>query len=123
MFVFKTLNLKNTLLIALLMIIANIGTAQAYDRSQSYNYSQPKKLQNKYSSHQQSYSKKTPTYQQRQYYVQKQYRSRSSVIAEVKNRYNAKVLKISLNEKSGVYHVRVLMPNGKVRSLQISAGN
>jgi hypothetical protein len=48
-------------------------------------------------------------------------RSRSDVIQEVKRRYNAEVLKISLDENKQVYRVRVLMPNGKVRNLQISA--
>ena len=48
-------------------------------------------------------------------------RSRSEVVAEVKKRYNAKVLKISLNNKKTHYAVRVLMPNGKVRNLKISA--
>lgn len=117
MFASKTLNFVISLLIVLMMIAANIGTAQAYDRSQSYKHSYKK-----YSSNKQPYSKKTSDYQQRQDYAQKQYRSRSSVIAEVKSRYNAKVLKISLNEKSGIYYVRVLMPNGKIRSLQINAG-
>ena len=48
-------------------------------------------------------------------------RSRSDVMQEVKRRYNAEVLKISLDERQQVYRVRVLMPNGKVRNLTISA--
>ncbi len=48
-------------------------------------------------------------------------RSRSDVIQEVKRKYNAEVLKISLDERQQVYRVRVLMPNGKVRNLQINA--
>ncbi len=48
-------------------------------------------------------------------------KSRSDVIAEVKRRYNAEVLKISLDERQQVYRVRVLMKNGKVRNLQVSA--
>lgn len=48
-------------------------------------------------------------------------RSRSDVIQEIKRRYNAEVLKISLDERQQVYRVRVLMPNGKVRNLKISA--
>jgi uncharacterized membrane protein YkoI len=48
-------------------------------------------------------------------------RSRSDVIQEVKRRYDAEVLKISLDERTQVYRVRVLMPNGKVRDLKISA--
>ena len=48
-------------------------------------------------------------------------RSRSDVVKEVKRRYNAEILKISLDERQQVYKVRVLMPNGKVRNLRISA--
>jgi hypothetical protein len=48
-------------------------------------------------------------------------RSRSDVIHEVKTRYNAEVLKITLDERQQLYRVRVLMPNGKVRNLQVSA--
>jgi uncharacterized membrane protein YkoI len=48
-------------------------------------------------------------------------RSRSDVMQEVKRRYNAEVVKISLDERRQVYRVRVLMPNGKVRNLTISA--
>jgi len=48
-------------------------------------------------------------------------RSRSDVIQEVKRKYNAEVLKISLDERQQVYRVRVLMPNGKVRNLRINA--
>jgi len=121
MLILKTLKFKITLLIALLLVAASISTAQAYDRLSSYHYSQKKVAHNKYLNSKQSYSKQL-NYKRKNDFAQKQYRSRSSVIEEVKNRYNAKVLKISLNEKAGVYHVRVLMPNGKVRSLQISAG-
>ena len=49
------------------------------------------------------------------------YRSKSDVMREVKRRYDARVLKISLNEKHGVYRVRLLMPNGKVRNITVSA--
>ena len=48
-------------------------------------------------------------------------RSQSEVMREVKQRYNAKVLRISLNSQSTAYNVRVLMPSGKVKSLQVSA--
>ena len=49
-------------------------------------------------------------------------RSRSEVMQEVKRRYSgAEVLKIALNRSGTSYNVRVLMPSGKVRSLQISA--
>ncbi|RBP50845.1 PepSY domain-containing protein [Arenicella xantha] len=48
-------------------------------------------------------------------------RSRSEVVQEVKDRYNAKVLRIQLNKDRSVYKVRVLMPNGKVRDLSIRA--
>ena len=48
-------------------------------------------------------------------------RSQSDVISEVKRRYNAEVLRIKLNEKRMVYEVRVLMPNGKVKNITVSA--
>lgn len=48
-------------------------------------------------------------------------RSRSEVIREVKQRYNAEILRIELDEKRKVYKVRILMPNGKVRNITISA--
>ena len=48
-------------------------------------------------------------------------RSRSEVVQEVKERYNAKVLRIQLSRDQSVYKVRVLMPNGKVRDLSIRA--
>jgi len=48
-------------------------------------------------------------------------RSRSEIIREVKNRYDAEILRISYDKKREVYKVRVLMPNGKVRNLTISA--
>ena len=49
-------------------------------------------------------------------------RSRSEVMQEVKRRYSgAEVLKIALNRSGTSYNVRVLMPSGKVRSLQVSA--
>ena len=49
------------------------------------------------------------------------FRTRSEVVREVKRRFNARVLKISLNRKRAVYNVRILLPNGKVRNLQVSA--
>ncbi len=51
----------------------------------------------------------------------KSYRSRSEVINEVKRRYDATVLKIRFNEQRAVYNVRILMPSGKIRSIQVSA--
>ena len=48
-------------------------------------------------------------------------RSRNDVIQEVKRRYNAKVLRIELSRDQTVYHVRILMPDGKVRNLSINA--
>ncbi|MFT6005191.1 MAG: hypothetical protein ACI9SX_000147 [Pseudoalteromonas tetraodonis] len=48
-------------------------------------------------------------------------RSRGDVMQEVKRRYDAKVLKITLNKQRQIYNVRVLMPNGKVRNIQVSA--
>ena len=49
------------------------------------------------------------------------FRSKSDVMREVKSRYNGQVVKISLNERSATYHVRVLLPNGKVKNLSINA--
>lgn len=48
-------------------------------------------------------------------------RSRSEVIRDVKSRYNAEVLKVTLSQNSRFYNVRVLMPNGKVKNIQVSA--
>ena len=48
-------------------------------------------------------------------------RSKSEVMQEVKQRYNGKVVKISLNERTSMYNVRVLLPSGKVKSVSISA--
>jgi len=50
-----------------------------------------------------------------------QLRSRSEIVSEVKRRYNGKVLKITLNQQKTMYIVRVYMPNGKVRTIQINA--
>lgn len=51
----------------------------------------------------------------------KRLRSRDAVVREVKETFNAKVLKVSLDKRNLVYNVRVLMPNGRVRRLQIDA--
>lgn len=48
-------------------------------------------------------------------------RSKADVVQHVKQRYNATVLKISLNEQREIYNVRVLMPSGKIRNIQVSA--
>ena len=48
-------------------------------------------------------------------------RSRNDVIREIKSRYNAEVLKISLSQNALFYNVRVLMPSGKVRNIQVNA--
>jgi len=48
-------------------------------------------------------------------------KSRSEVIREIKRRYNAEVLRIGYDDARKVYRVRVLMPNGKVRNLTVSA--
>jgi len=48
-------------------------------------------------------------------------RSRRDVMREVKQRYNAEVLRINLNKQRMVYEVRVLMPNGKVKNITVSA--
>ena len=49
------------------------------------------------------------------------FRSKSEVVQSLKRQYNAKVLKISLNEQRAVYRVRLLMPSGKIRDIQVSA--
>jgi len=48
-------------------------------------------------------------------------RSRSEVMREVKQRYQAEVLRIKLNERRMVYEVRVLLPNGKVKNITVGA--
>lgn len=48
-------------------------------------------------------------------------RSRSEVMKEVKRRYNAQVLKIVLNDNASAYRVRILMPNGRVKEVSVSA--
>ncbi len=47
--------------------------------------------------------------------------SKSDVVRSVKKRYNARVLKITLNEARAMYQVRVLMPSGKIKNINISA--
>lgn len=48
-------------------------------------------------------------------------RSKSEVVREVKQRYNAEVLKISLNQQRATYQVRILLPNGRVKQISVSA--
>ena len=105
-------NLKLKLLIisVLALFVSGIGNSFASNYYSKYGHS--------YAPH--SYSKKN-SYKSQRYAQNNNVRSRSEVMQEVKQRYNAKVLKISLNEKAGVYKVRMLMPNGKVRSIQVSA--
>jgi len=106
-------NLKSKLLIitTLALLVSSIG--QAYAKHYSKGYSQ------QYSK---SYSKaRHKSYKNNSRYAQDNVRSRSDVMQEVKQRYNAKVLKISLNEEAGVYYVRMLMPSGKVRSIKVNA--
>lgn len=50
-----------------------------------------------------------------------EFKSRSEIMSQVKRRYDAKILKISLNKAREVYVVRLLMPNGKVKTIQVSA--
>lgn len=49
------------------------------------------------------------------------FRSKSDVVREVKSRYGARVLKISLNKQREIYNVRILMPGGKIRNIKVSA--
>ena len=48
-------------------------------------------------------------------------RSQSEVVREVKQRYDAQVLKITLNAQRSAYRVRILLPNGRVREVSVSA--
>ncbi len=48
-------------------------------------------------------------------------RSKSEVMQEVKSSYNGQVVKMSLDEKTATYSVRVLLPNGKVKNISVSA--
>jgi len=66
-------------------------------------------------------SEKRGIWGERQYSQRDNVRSRSEVIREVKERYKAEILRIEYKERSKAYKVRVLMPNGKVRNLTISA--
>lgn len=102
----KMIKLALPLLIIAALFISSVSAVHAYDHRNSYAPSFES-------------NNRSTTFSPR--YAQSEYRSRSAVISEVKQRFNAKVLKISLNEKEGVYNVRVLMPNGKVRSLQVNA--
>ena len=49
------------------------------------------------------------------------YRSKSEVVRAVKARTKGEVLKITLNSKTELYRVRVLLPSGKVRLIRVSA--
>ena len=103
----KTSMIKTALLLLNIVTlgVSSVGTVYAFDGPHSY-----KSQSSKYS----------PNNRHIQY-AQKQYRSRNDVMSEVKQRYNAKVLKMTLDEKTGIYNVRVLMPNGKVRGLKVNA--
>ena len=50
-----------------------------------------------------------------------QQKSRRQVIDEVERTYNAKVLKVSLDQGAGVYVVRILQSDGRVRTIRVSA--
>lgn len=50
-------------------------------------------------------------------------RSKSDVVREVKQRYNAQVLKIKLNQNGSAYRVRILLPSGRVKEVSVSASN
>jgi len=121
-----TTKIKCVFLSVALLVLANMNTSAASDRYTQQSYKKSKvsshesnyrndKNQNRYKqSKQRSATKKVQ-------YAQNSKRSRSDVMNEVKQRYNAKVLKISFNEKTGVYNVRMLMPSGKVRSVKVNA--
>jgi uncharacterized membrane protein YkoI len=64
------------------------------------------------------------TYQYAQYGNTEQlptYRSKGEVVREIKQRYNAQVVKITFQRSTGTYRVRALMPNGKVRNIKVDA--
>ena len=124
------LKTKILCLTILMLFVANIGVAQAKKDRQSNSYKfdqrsshyQSQTNSKKYSSSYAPNAKRNQnSFNDKPRYAQAKVRSRSDVMSEVKSKYNAKVLKISLNEKAGVYNVRMLMPNGKVRSIQVSA--
>ena len=50
-----------------------------------------------------------------------QQKSRRQVIDEVERSYNAKVLKVSLDQGAGEYVVRILQSDGRVRTIRVSA--
>lgn len=50
-------------------------------------------------------------------------RSKSEVVRQVKQEYNAEVLKITLNSDGTAYKVRILMPDGRVRQITVSAAS
>ena len=50
-----------------------------------------------------------------------QFKSRREVIEQVERDYNAKVLKITLNRRAGVYEIRILQENGRVSNITVSA--
>lgn len=50
-----------------------------------------------------------------------EFRSRREVIDQIEREYDAKVLKISLDRRAGVYEVRILQANGRVRDITVSA--
>ena len=109
-------NLKSKLLILATLAILVSGIGETYAKNYSKNYSKS------YGHSHASDSKwNKSSYNNAPKYAQNKFRSRSEVMNEVKQNYNAKVLKISLNEQAGVYNVRILMPNGKVRSIKVNA--
>jgi hypothetical protein len=48
-------------------------------------------------------------------------KSRRQVIEEVERAYQAKVLKVSFDREAGVYDVRILLDDGRVRTIRVSA--
>lgn len=50
-----------------------------------------------------------------------EWKSRGEVMSEIKRRYEAKILKIRLDQAREVYVVRLLMRNGKVKTVKVSA--
>ena len=48
-------------------------------------------------------------------------RSKSDVVRDVKQRYNAQVLKITLDQNKATYRVRLLLPSGRIKEVSVSA--
>lgn len=107
------IQLKQTAQLALLVLAVCFGASNALAVS----------LDQKFKQNSNALISDTNSYLSQRYSQnsQDQLRSRAEIVGEVKQRYNGKVLKVTLNQQKTMYRVRVYMPNGKVRNLQINA--